>query len=126
LIRLTSQGSFANTRRFLQRMQADQEFASLEKYGPIGVAALKAATPVEHGETRAGWYYEIIRRKGYFSIQWLNSHVTPEEHVPIAILIQYGHGTREGGRVQGRDFINPTMRPLFDQIANDMLREVTR
>lgn len=127
MIKLSSQGSFNNTTKFLQRMKATQEFAGLEKYGSIGVAALRAATPVEHGETRAGWYYEIIRRKGYFSIQWLNSHATPDpQHVPIAILIQYGHGTRGGGHVQGRDFINPAMRPIFDQIATEMWREVTR
>lgn len=126
MINLTSRGSFANTNTFLKRMQNQQEFAPLEKWGQIGVNALRAATPVEHGDTIAGWYYEIIRRPGYFSIQWLNSHVTEGQHVPIAILIQYGHATRSGSHVQGRDFINPAMRPLFDQIAADMWKEVTK
>jgi len=126
LINLTSRGSFANTNAFLKRMRSQQEFAPLEKWGQIGVNALRAATPVEHGDTAAGWYYEIIRRPGYFSIQWLNSHVTEGQHIPIAILIQYGHATRSGSHVQGRDFINPAMRPLFDQIAADMWKEVTK
>jgi hypothetical protein len=107
-------------------MQKKQQFASLEKWGPIGVAALKAATPRDHGDTAEGWYYEIIRRPGYYSIQWLNSHTVEPGHIPVAVLIQYGHGTRQGGRVQGVDYINPAMKPIFEQIANEMWKEVTR
>lgn len=126
MIKLSSRGSFNKTNEFLKRMQQGKQFAGLEKYGSIGVNALRAATPVEHGTARNSWYYEIIRRKGYFSIQWLNSDVPEGARVPIVIMVQYGHGTRNGGFVQGRDFINPAMRPIFDQIANDMWREVTR
>jgi hypothetical protein len=126
LISVTNRGSFDKTKAWLKRMQSGAEFAGLEKYGPIGVNALKQATPVEHGTARDSWYYEIIKRKGYFSIQWLNSDVANGTNIPIVILIQYGHGTRQGGYVQGRDFINPAMRPIFDQIANDMWREVTK
>lgn len=124
MIKVTTKGSFKNTNKFLQRMKKREQFRVLEKYGSIGVNALKAATPVDEGETAAGWYYEIIQRPGYFSLQWLNSHKAGD--IPVAILIQYGHGTGTGGYVQGRDFINPAMRPIFDRIAADMWREVTK
>lgn len=126
MLKLTTKGSFDKTKKFLDRMKKDQEFANLEKFAVAGVAALKSATPVDHGVTAESWYYEIIRRPGYFSIQWLNSHTVEPGHIPVAVLIQYGHGTRQGGHVQGRDYINPAMRPIFDQIAADMWKEVTR
>jgi hypothetical protein len=89
----------------------------------MGVAALSNATPVETGETANAWYYKIVRRKGYYSIRWYNSHI--EDGMPIAVLLQYGHGTGTGGYVQGRDYINPAIRPIFDQMINDFWREVT-
>ena len=119
-------GSFSKSRAFLDRMKRNQQFEVLRKYGPMGVAALKAATPIEEGETAEGWYYEIIQRPGYFAIHWLNSHVVHPGNIPVAVLIQYGHATATGGIVQGVDFINPALRPIFDQMANDMWREVTR
>jgi hypothetical protein len=119
-------GSFANMQAFAQRMKQRQQFSALAKYGPIGVAALRDATPTEHGETAAGWYYEIVNKPGYFAIHWLNSHVVNPGNIPVAVLIQYGHGTRNGGHVEGTDFINPVLRPIFDQIAADMWKEVTR
>jgi hypothetical protein len=125
-IKVTSRGSFAKSQAFLQRMKRREQFAVLHKYGPIGVAALKGATPIEHGETAAGWYYEIVDKPGYFGIHWLNSHVVNPGNIPVAVLIQYGHATRSGGLVQGRDFINPALRPIFDQMANDMWKEVTK
>jgi hypothetical protein len=124
LIRLRSHGSFSKTDAFLKRMKAGVEFPVLEKYGPIGVAALTAATPVESGATQEGWYYEITKRNGYFAIHWYNSNV--EDGIPIAILIQYGHGTRNGGYVQGTDYINPAMRTIFESMASDMWKEVTK
>lgn len=117
-------GSFRNTNRFLNRMQRKEHLKVVEKYGRIGVNALAAATPVDSAETAQSWYYEIIERPGYFSLQWLNSH--KKAGIPIAVLIQYGHGTGTGGYVQGRDYINPAMRPIFDQIAHDMWKEVTK
>jgi hypothetical protein len=126
LIKLTSRGSFKKTQDWLRRMQSGKEFAGLDKYGAMGVNALKRATPVDSGATQEGWYYEIIRRPGYYSIQWLNSHTEEPGHIPIAVLIQFGHGTRNGGYVEGRDYINPAMRPIFDQIADAMWKEVTR
>jgi len=105
-------------------MKNRQQFAGLEKYGPIGVKALAAATPVDSSDTANSWYYEIIKRPGYYSIQWLNSNM--EDGVSIAAIIQYGHATGNGGYVQGLDYINPAMQPIFQQIAADMWKEVTK
>lgn len=125
-IKMTSRGSFAKTQAFLQRMQRREQFKVLEKYGPIGVAALQRATPVDSGKTAQGWYYEIVQRPGYFSIHWLNSHLEDPGKIPVAVLIQYGHATGNGAYVQGVDYINPVMQPIFDQIAADMWKEVTK
>lgn len=96
------------------------------KYGPKGVAALQEATPKDHATTADSWTYEVIQRRGYFSIQWLNTNVEEPGTIPVAVLIQYGHATRNGGYVEGIDYINPAMQPIFEQIAADMWREVTR
>ena len=114
------------TEVFLERMKRREQFLALSKYGPRGVAALQGATPVDHGDTAAGWYYEIVQRSGYFAIHWLNSHVEDPGRIPIAVLIQYGHATNNGGYVQGRDYINPAMQPIFDQMVTDMWKEVTK
>jgi hypothetical protein len=124
MIKVTNRGSFKNFEGFAQRMLSRAYLTALEKYGPIGVQALAAATPVESGETARSWYYFIINRPGYFSIQWANSHM--ESGISIAAILQYGHGTKQGVFIEGRDYINPAMRPIFDQIAQDMWREVTR
>jgi hypothetical protein len=126
MIKVIPSGSWNNTQDFLRRMQSKRYLLATEKYGPQGVAALRAATPEETGKTAQSWTYEIIDRPGYFSIQWLNSDTVEPGHIPVAVLIQYGHGTRGGGYVQGRDYINPAMRPIFDQIAADMWKEVTK
>lgn len=126
MINVKVSGSFANSQAFFQRMLRRQQFMVLHKYGPIGVTALAESTPIEHGETAAGWYYEIVERPGYFAIHWLNSHVVNPGNIPVAVLIQYGHATGTGGIVQGMDYINPALRPIFDQIAADMWREVTK
>ena len=126
MIKVTHRGSFRNAEAFLKRMQTRAYLKGLAKYGPIGVAALKAATPVDSSETAQGWYYEIIDRPGYFSIQWLNSHTVEPGHIPVAVLIQYGHATGNGGYVHAQDYINPAMRPIFAQIAADMWKEVTK
>jgi hypothetical protein len=125
-IKVTSRGSFSQTQAFLQRLQQREHFKVLEKYGPMGVEALSAATPQDDGDTASGWYYEIVDKPGYFSIHWLNSNVVQPGNIPVAVLIQYGHATRNGGYVQGVDYINPALRPIFDQIAADMWREVTK
>jgi hypothetical protein len=126
MIKVSVSGSFQNTNSFLQRMKNQTYLRSLERFGAQGVSALKAATPVRDGDTAAGWYYEIIQRPGYFSIQWLNKNTEEPGHIPVAVLIQYGHGTKNRGYVQGIDYINPAMRPIFEQIAADMWKEVTK
>ena len=94
------------------------------QYGREGVAALASATPVDSGLTASSWYYEIINRNGTAQITFYNSNI--QNGVPIAIILQYGHGTRNGGWVQGRDYINPAIQPIFDRIANDAWKEVTK
>ena len=96
----------------------------LDKYGREGVNALSSATPVESGVTAASWYYEIEHSSGSAAIQFYNSNVN--KGVPIAIILQYGHGTGTGGWVQGRDYINPAIQPLFDKMAEEVWKEVTR
>lgn len=117
-------GSYQNTEKFLARMKQGEHFKALAKYGPIGVGALSNATPKDSSETANSWTYKIVQKPGYFNIAWHNTHV--KAGIPIAVLIQYGHGTKTGGYVQGRDYINPATRPIFDQIAADMWKEVTK
>lgn len=124
MIKLTTRGSFRKTEQFLSRMKSRQEFSQLAKYGPIGVTALADATPVDSSDTASSWYWFIINKPGYFSLQWANSNM--KKGISIAAIIQYGHGTKNGGYVQGIDYINPALRPIFEQIANDMWKEVTR
>lgn len=109
---------------FLERMKRQEQFRALEKFGPVGVAALASATPRDSSLTANSWTYEIIQKQGYYSIEWRNTHI--EDGNSIAILLQYGHGTRTGGFVQGRDYINPAIRPVFDQIVADMWKVVTK
>lgn len=117
-------GSFRNTENFLNRMKSGEIFALLEKYGQRGVIALQNATPIDTSETASSWYYEIVRKHGQYSLIFRNRHMA--DNVPVAILIQYGHGTATGGYVEGRDFINPAMRPIFDQILNDVWKAVIK
>lgn len=123
MISATSKGSFDKTVKFLEGLKNQEIFSNLERYGRVGVNALSSATPSETGETAASWGYKVIRTKGRYSIVWFNTH--EEDGVNIAVIIQYGHGTGTGGFVQGRDFINPAMRPVFDQIVEDVWRQVT-
>lgn len=126
MIKVQVRGSFKNMDTFLQRMQRREQFKGLERYGARGVAALKEATPKESSETADAWYFEVVDKPGYFAIHWLNSHLDLSGRSPIAVLLQYGHGTRSGAYVEGRDYINPALRPIFDQMANDMWKEVTK
>jgi hypothetical protein len=124
IISITQRGSFDNTERYLQRLKTLKIAAILHKYGDQGVAALSNATPVDSGLTAGSWSYTIEEGNGYCSIRWHNSNEIAG--APLAVLLQYGHGTGTGGYVQGRDYINPAMAPIFDQIAADVEREVSR
>jgi hypothetical protein len=125
VIKVEHRGSFQKTLVFLERMKRREQFRALHKYGQLGVNALSQATPLETGETANSWYYEIVERPGYFAIHWYNSHVEDPGRVSIAAILQYGHATRGGGYVEGIDYINPAMRPIFDQAIADMWKEVT-
>lgn len=124
MISAQSRGSFKNTKDFLARMKRGDHFKSLDKHGAAGVAALAAATPRDAGIAARSWSYKIKREKGRIVIEWYNAN--REGGPPVVILAQYGHATRNGGFVEGRDFINPAIRPIFDQIAEDVWKEVTR
>lgn len=123
MITIESSGSFENTEAFLKRMSKRDIFESLERYAEEGVRALADNTPEESGETARSWAYTIEHKRGSYAIFFRNTHIV--DGVPIAIIIQYGHGTGTGGYVQGRDYINPVVRPLFDRIANDVWKVVT-
>ena len=116
-------GDFSKTKSFFKNALNNSVLKSLDAYGKSGVAALSSATPVASGLTAQSWSYTIVAQNGSYTISWFNSHV--ENGVPIAIILQYGHGTRNGGYVQGRDYINPALRPIFDKLANDAWKAVT-
>ena len=124
MIRFRQKGDFSKLTRFLERAREGLRVGDLDKYGREGVAALSSATPVDSGLTAASWYYEITNTKGSARITFYNSNV--QNGVPIAIILQYGHGTGTGGWVEGRDYINPAVQPLFDKIAESAWREVTK
>jgi hypothetical protein len=97
-------------------------FSVLDRYGREGVRILSSATPKETGETAHSWEYKVTHQVGKHTISWSNTH--KEDGVNIAVIIQYGHGTGTGGYVEGIDYINPALRPLFDRIADDIWRQV--
>lgn len=118
-----SSGSFSNLESFLRRMKSGNVYSALQRFGQEGVNALAAATPVDEGETARSWYYEIVSDANSWSIIWGNSHV--EGGRPIAVLLQTGHATGDGGYVQGRDYINPALQPVFDRISAEAWKAVT-
>lgn len=123
-ITFKQKGDFSKLTRYLERVKQTVKISDLDKYGREGVAALKSATPVDSGLTANSWYYEIKNTKGLISISFFNSNI--QNGVPIAIILQYGHGTRNGGWVEGRDYINPAIQPVFDKIVENAWREVTK
>ena len=124
MISFRHKGDFSKTKRFFEKNKNGPRLDNLDKYGRDGVAALASVTPVESGLTANSWYFEIKRDKGSVTISFHNSNI--QNGVPIAVILQYGHGTHNGGWVQGRDYINPAIQPLFDQLVNDAWREVTK
>lgn len=117
-------GDFSKTTKFLERAKRGDYLKVLDKYGKEGVKALSSATPVDSGTTANSWSYKIEKGNSSAKISFLNSNIN--KGVPIAIILQYGHGTRNGGYVQGRDYINPAIQPIFDRIANEAWKEVTK
>lgn len=124
MISFRQKGDFSKFTRYLERVKEIARLSILDKYGREGVAALASATPVDSGETANSWFYEIKYTNGSANISFCNSHIN--QGVPIAIILQYGHGTGTGGWVEGRDYINPAIQPVFDRIVNDAWKEVTK
>ena len=124
MITFKHKGDFSKTTKFLEKAKKAVNIRDLDRIGKEGVAALAADTPVKTGLTANSWYYEIVRKNGKVEINFHNSNI--QNGVPIAILLQYGHGTRNGGFVQGRDYINPAIQPIFDRLANEAWKEVTK
>lgn len=122
MIKFVQHGNFRKTDSFFQKMLRTVRLSSLDKYGRMGVRALEDATPVDTGETAKSWYYKIEKKQNGVSIVWGNRNENDGEI--IAILLQYGHQTRNGGWVYGIDYINPALAPVFQKIAEDAWREV--
>lgn len=123
MIKVKHKGDFVKFTRYLKKVSKAARFKDLDKYGQEGVAALAAATPVDTGLTARSWYYKIADENGKISISFFNSNI--QNGVPIAVILQYGHGTRNGGWVEGVDYINPALKPIFDKIADRAWKEVT-
>ncbi len=124
MISFRQKGDFAKFTRYLEQAKNAVKIGDLDRFGREGVAALSSATPIGSGLTANSWYYKIEHTKGSATISFHNSNI--QNGVPIAIILQYGHGTNHGGWVEGRDYINPAIQPIFDKIANEAWKEVTK
>lgn len=125
MIEVRHRGDFDKLEGFFKVVKQRKIYHRLNHYGELGVNALAANTPVDTGKTAASWKYRVRMSGDEISITWTNDNLT-KTGIPIAILLQYGHGTRNGGYVQGRDYINPAIRPIFDEIAKNVWEEVTK
>jgi hypothetical protein len=123
MISIKHKGDFSKAGKYLLRMKEAMRLKHLDRYGREGVAALAASTPIDTGLTSQSWSYRIVEKNGRTTISFHNSNI--QNGVPIAIILQYGHATRNGGWVQGRDYINPAVQPVFDKIADEAWKEVT-
>mgnify|MGYP000016506963 CR=1 FL=1 len=124
MIVFRQKGDFSKATHFFERAKEAAKLGMLDKYGKAGVEALSSATPVETGLTASSWSYEIKHSNGSAVIEFHNSNIN--KGVPIAIILQYGHGTGTGGWVEGRDYINPAIQPVFDKIVEDAWKEVVK
>ena len=124
MIKITQKGDFKKTTDFLNKMRKRDVRSILDKYGKRGVELLSAATPVKTGKTASSWNYSIVAERNRYEIVWSNSNIN--KGVNIAIILQYGHGTRQGGYVQGIDYINPVTQKVFDEMVNELWREVSQ
>lgn len=124
MISFRQKGNFSKFTRFLEKAKEAVHIGDLDKYGKEGVTALSSSTPVDTGLTANSWYYKITNKNGSITISFHNSNI--QNGVPIAVILQYGHATGNGGWVQGRDYINPAIQPIFDKIAEEAWREVSK
>lgn len=123
MITVSVTGSFNKTNKYLDKLKNINSLPNFDKYGKMGVEALSLATPRRTGVTAASWSYKITQNKDSVVIEWRNSNTT-DTGIPIVVLLQYGHGTANGGYVQGIDFINPALKPVFEEILKDAWEEV--
>ncbi len=124
MITFRQKGNFSKVTWYLERAKEAARVGILDKYGKAGVAALEAATPVDTGETARSWNYRIERSRGSVSLVFYNTNTN--KGIPIVILLQYGHATSSGGYVEGVDFINPALKPIFEKIADEAWKEVIK
>lgn len=124
MVTFSQKGDFSKLNGFFEKLKERVHIGDLNKYGREGVAALMAATPFDTGLTAMSWYYEIEHTDGTSSVNFYNSNVN--NGVQIAVILQYGHGTNNGGYVQGVDYINPALQPIFERIADEAWKEVTK
>lgn len=124
MIKIRQKGDFKKLTSFFERAKEGLDIGVLDKYGRKGVAALSSATPVDTGLTASSWFYKIENKNGVVKIEFHNSNI--QNGVQIAVILQYGHGTRNGGYVVGRDYINPAIQPVFDELAKNAWKEVAR
>ena len=124
MIRFNSKGDFSKATRFFKKALVASDVSDiLDKYGKRGVSALAASTPVDSGLTASSWSYKVHSSRSNATLTFYNSNIN--NGVPIAIILQYGHGTGTGGWVEGRDYINPAIQPIFDEIVEEAWKEVT-
>lgn len=124
MITISNKGNFEKTTAFLNKMKKRDVINILNKYGELGVELLSEATPIDTGKTADSWNYDVVVERDRYEIQWSNSNVN--DGVNIAMILQYGHGTRQGGYVQGIDYINPATQQVFDEMADELWGEVIR
>ena len=124
MIRFEQKGNFSKLDHYFKRIKRTMNNIDLDQFGKRGVEALSKATPIDTGLASKSWYYKIIKTKDSATITFNNSDI--ENGVPIAIILQYGHATRNGGWVEGRDYINPSIQPIFDELAQNAWKEVTK
>ncbi len=124
MIGIRQKGDFSKTEKLLKKSLGRDYLDVLGKYGRQGVVSLSAATPVDTGLTASSWTYEIIQNESTLSVVWNNSNI--QSYVNIAIILQYGHATRNGGYVEGIDYINPALKPIFQKMADAAWKEVTK
>lgn len=124
MIKFKHRGDFSKTIRFMKEASRAVDLSMLRKYGQMGVDALQAATPVDTGKTADSWYYVITKTSSSATITFNNSNI--QNGTPIAIILQYGHGTKNGGYVQGIDYINPALAKTFKEFSDEAWREVNK
>lgn len=124
MITIRQKGDFSKLTKYLNKISKAADIRNLDKYGQRGVAALSSATPKDTGLTASSWSYEVVQNKQSISIEFHNTNI--QNGIPIAIILQYGHATKNGGWIEGRDYINPAIQPIFDEIVAEAWKEVTK